>query len=143
MVEPSILKSTKKILGLAPDYTPFDLDIITHINATFSILNQLGIGPSEGFSIEDESEEWDDYDVPEPQRHLVKTYMFLKCRILFDPPGTSFLVKSSEDQIREYEWRLNTFREGSLVPEEEVDFLNETAANSTRLHQAYQRQTME
>lgn len=142
-MEPSILKSTKKILGLAADYTPFDLDIITHINASFSILNQLGVGPAEGFFIEDDSAEWDDFEVPENQLHLVKTYIFLKCRILFDPPGTSFLVKSAEDQIREYEWRLNTFREGTLIPEEEVAFLNETAANSTRLHRAYQRQTLE
>lgn len=142
-MEPSILKSVKKILGLAPDYTPFDLDIITHINASFSILNQLGVGPEEGFFIEDADAEWDDYDVPENQLQLVKTYLYLKCRIIFDPPGTSFLLKSAEDQIHEYEWRLNTFREGTLIPEEEVAFLNDTAANSTRLHRAYQRQTLE
>lgn len=142
-LETSILKSTKKILGLAPDYTPFDLDVITHINASFSILNQLGVGPEEGFLIEDESEEWDDFEVPENQRQLVKTYVFLKVKILFDPPGTSFLLKSSEDQIKEYEWRLNTFREVELLPEEEVEFLHETAANSTRLHRAYQRKTLE
>lgn len=142
-METSILKSTKKILGLAPDYTPFDLDIITHINASFTILNQLGVGPTEGFFIEDDSEEWDDFDFPENQLHLVKTYVFLKVKILFDPPGTSFLLKSSEDQIKEYEWRLNTFREMTMIPEEEVEFLNETAANSTRLHRAYQRQALE
>lgn len=142
-MEPSILKSVKKILGLAPDYTPFDLDVITHINASFSILNQLGVGPEEGFAIEDDSEEWDDFDVPSNQLQLVKTYIYLKCRILFDPPGTSFLLQSSENQLKEYEWRLNTFREGTLLPEEEVAFLNETAANSTRLHRAYQRKTME
>jgi hypothetical protein len=142
-VEPSILKSTKKILGLASDYTPFDLDVITHINAAFSILNQLGVGPTEGFFIEDDSAEWDDFEVPEQQLHLVKTYIFLKCRILFDPPGTSFLLKSAEDQIKEYEWRLNTFREMDQIPEEEVAIINDAATNSTWYHRAHQRQTME
>lgn len=116
-MEASILKSTKKVLGLAPDYTPFDLDVITHINASFSLLNQLGVGPVEGFFIEDESAVWGDFVVPANQLNLVKTYIYLKCRILFDPPGTSFLLKSSEDQIKEYEWRLNTFRECALIEE--------------------------
>ena len=122
-MEESILTSTKKILGLDADYTPFDLDVITHINAAFSILNQLGVGPLEGFSIIDNSTEWSDYDVPENQLHLVKTYVFLKVRVLFDPPGTSFLLESANNQIKEYEWRLNTFREVELppfVPPEEV-----------------------
>ena len=142
-MEPSILKSTKKVLGLGPDYTPFDLDIITHINASFSVLCQLGVGPAEGFIIEDASEEWDDFDVPENQMQLVKTYIYLKVKILFDPPGTSFLLKSSEDQIKEYEWRLNTFREEGTIPEEEVAFLHETAASVAPLHRAYQRSTLE
>jgi hypothetical protein len=122
-MEESILTSTKKILGLEADYTPFDLDVITHINAAFSILNQLGVGPVDGFSIEDNSTVWNDYDVPENQLHLVKTYVFLKVRVLFDPPGTSFLLESANNQIKEYEWRLNTFREVELppfVPPEEV-----------------------
>lgn len=117
-MEQSILKSTKKVLGLDPDYTPFDLDVVTHINATFSLLNQLGVGPDTGFSIDDSGDEnWDDYDVPENQLHLIKTYMYLKCRVLFDPPGTSFLLNSQEDQIKEYEWRLNTFRENAITEE--------------------------
>jgi hypothetical protein len=115
-MEESILTSTKKILGLEADYTPFDLDVITHINAAFSILNQLGVGPVDGFSIDDNSTSWNDYDVPQNQLHLVKTYVFLKVRVLFDPPGTSFLLESANNQIKEYEWRLNTFREGELVP---------------------------
>lgn len=115
-MEESILISTKKILGLNEDYTVFDLDIITHINAAFSILNQLGVGPAEGFAIEDESEEWRDYPVPLNQLQLVKTYVFLKVRILFDPPATSFLINAANDQIKEYEWRLNVFREVDLEP---------------------------
>jgi hypothetical protein len=138
-METSILKSTKKVLGLDPDYTPFDQDVITHINASFSSLNQLGVGPEAGFFIEDDSAEWDDYEVPEIQLQLIKTYIYLKCRILFDPPGTSFHLKASEDQIKEYEWRLNTMREEFTIPEEEVAFLHESAANVAPLHREYQR----
>jgi hypothetical protein len=115
-MEESILKSTKKILGLADDYTPFDLDVITHINAAFSILDQLGVGPAGGFMIEDETTVWADYTAPPNQLHLIKTYVFLKVRLLFDPPTTSFLIEATNNQIKEYEWRLNIFREWELDP---------------------------
>ena len=118
-MEESILRSTKKILGLTDDYTPFDLDVITHINAAFSILDQLGVGPEGGFSIVDDTTVWSDFVVPANQLHLVKTYVFLKVRLLFDPPSTSFLIKAMEDQVKEYEWRLNVFRE-VLIPVVEV-----------------------
>ena len=120
-MEESILKSTKKILGLADNYTPFDLDVITHINAAFSILDQLGVGPEGGFVIDDETELWSDYDVPANQLHLIKTYIFLKVRLLFDPPTTSFLIEATTNQLREYEWRLNTFREWALDPVDPMD----------------------
>ena len=115
-MEESILKSTKKILGLADDYTPFDLDVMTHINAAFSILNQLGVGPIDGFFIEDEQALWSDFLVPPNQLHLVKTYIYLKVRSLFDPPSTSYLIEATNNQIKEYEWRLNVFREWELDP---------------------------
>jgi hypothetical protein len=115
-MEESILKSTKKILGLDADYTPFDLDVITHINAAFSILNQLGVGPVEGFMIEDDTSVWGDFVVPLNQSNLVKTYVYLKTRILFDPPATSYLIEATNQQIKEYEWRLNIFREWELDP---------------------------
>ena len=115
-MEESILISTKKILGLDATYTPFDLDVITHINAAFSILNQLGVGPVDGFFIEDETAKWDDFLVPLNQISLVKTYVYLKVRVLFDPPGTSFLLEAANNQIKEYEWRLNVFREVELPP---------------------------
>jgi hypothetical protein len=107
----SILSSTKKMLGLGAGYTPFDLDIITHINATFSILDQIGIGPTGGFIIEDSIATWDDYPVPANQLNLVKTYLFLKVRMLFDPPATSFLLENCNKQIEQYEWRLRAFQE--------------------------------
>lgn len=113
-MESSILTSTKKILGIAKTYTAFDLDIITHINAAFSVLSQLGVGPAEGFMIEDDTSIWEDYDVPQNWLNLVRTYVFLKVRLTFDPPGTSYLIEAMNKQIDEYEWRLNTFREGEL-----------------------------
>jgi hypothetical protein len=115
-MEESILISTKKILGLDKDYTPFDLDVTTHINAAFSILNQLGVGPVEGFMIEDETALWSDFIVPLNQLSLIKTYIYLKVRSLFDPPSTSYLITATNDHIKEYEWRLNSFREWELDP---------------------------
>lgn len=115
-MEESILKSTKKILGLADNYTAFDLDVITHINSAFSILDQLGVGPEGGFIIEDYRDEWGDFEVPQNQLNLIKTYIFLRVRMLFDPPTTSFLIEATNNQLKEYEWRISTFREWMLDP---------------------------
>jgi|RhiMethySRZTD1v2_1073278.scaffolds.fasta_scaffold01002_41 hypothetical protein len=110
-MEQSILTSTKKILGIAQDYTVFDLDIITHINTAFFTLTQLGIGPAEGFMIEDESAVWTDFIQDDLQYNSVKSYVFLRVRQLFDPPTTSYLIDATERQIKELEWRLNVHRE--------------------------------
>lgn len=115
-MEESILDSTKKTLGLSNGYTTFDHDIIMHINSTFSILEQLGIGPVDGFMIEDNTNVWSDYVgdpsvVPAKQLHLIKTYLYLKVRSLFDPPTTSYMIESMSKQIAEYEYRLSTNRE--------------------------------
>lgn len=114
-MELSILTSTKKILGIAEDYTVFDLDIITHINSAFSTLTQLGVGPADGFMIEDATALWTDFDPVDDHNmyNSVKSYVFLKVRMLFDPPTTSYLISASEKQIEELEWRLNTQREGT------------------------------
>ena len=111
----SILDSVKTLLGLSAEYTPFDMDIILHINATFSLLDQHGVGPDGGFFIEDNVPTWSDYSVPPNQLNLVKTYMGLNVRMLFDPPSTSFHIAAMERQIKEYEWRLNSFREDVLI----------------------------
>lgn len=116
-MENSILTSTKKILGVDENYTAFDLDIITHINSTFSTLNQLGIGPSEGFQIEDKVPEWSDIGVPDKWIRIIRTYMFLKVRMLFDPPTTSFLIDAINNQIKEHEHRLSWYREESVMGE--------------------------
>lgn len=111
-METSILNSTKKILGIPEDYTVFDHDVITHINATFSTLTQLGIGPIGGFMIDDDAAEWSEYiDDNAPQLNSVKTYMYLKVRQYFDPPTTSFAIAAMDHQIQELEWRLNVDRE--------------------------------
>lgn len=114
-MEESILISTKKNLGLESSYTAFDLDVLTHINAAFSTLNQLGVGPPEGFFVEDSSAVWSEFGVPPNQLHTVKSYIYLKVRMLFDPPTTSFHTEAMNRQIAEYEWRLNVFREEMLA----------------------------
>lgn len=110
----SILDSTKKILGIEADYTDFDVDIITHINSVLAILNQLGIGPADGFAIEDATDVWSDFIGSVPLLNSIKTYVYLRVRLLFDPPTTSYLITALETQYKELEWRLNVYREGTL-----------------------------
>lgn len=107
----SILTSTKKSLNLAEDYEAFDPDIIMHINSVFSTLNQLGVGPVNGFMIEDKTPTWDAFLGSDPRLNHVKTYVFLRVRLLFDPPSTGFHTTAIEKQIKELEWRLNVQRE--------------------------------
>lgn len=102
----SILTSIKKLLGIEEDYEQFDFDIITHINSVFVILNQLGVGPSEGFSITDKYTVWDDYIPHDPIISTVKTYIGLKVKMLFDPPDRSTIMDATNRAISELEWRL-------------------------------------
>jgi len=113
-METSILTSTKKILGIAEDYTVWDLDIITHINSAFSDLTQLGVGPVAGFMIEDATAVWEDF-IPDNIQQLswVKDIVYLKVRLLFDPPTTSYAISAMEDQIQKLEWRINVQREST------------------------------
>jgi hypothetical protein len=113
-VEDSILTSTKKVLNLAADYEAFDQDVIMHINSVFSTLNQLGVGPEVGFMIEDASSTWDAFLGIDPRLNHVKTYVYLRVRILFDPPQTGHHMSAMEKQITELEWRLNVQREETM-----------------------------
>ena len=106
-MEESILTSIKKLLGMTEDYEVFDSDIIIHINTVFMTLNQLGVGPSEGFRIEDSSNTWEEYIKDDKQLEAVKTYIYLKVRLIFDPPTHSSVLESMKQTINEYEWRLN------------------------------------
>lgn len=108
----SILNSVKKALGIEPDYKAFDDTIIMHINSVFGTLEQLGIGPPEGFMIEDDSATWEEYLGADLRTNSVKSLMYLRVRMLFDPPQTSFLITALEKQAEEMEWRLNVRREG-------------------------------
>jgi len=110
-MEDSILTSTKKILGIAEEYTAFDFDIVTHINTAFFTLTQLGIGPTNGFMIEDESATWSSYISNDLQLNSVKTYIYLRVRLLFDPPTMSYVLTAFHDQLHELEWRLSVHRE--------------------------------
>lgn len=103
----SILDTIKKMLGIPTTDTAFDQDILVHINTAFMILNQLGVGPVTVYSIEDATPTWVDFLTDSVMYSAVKTYVFLKVRVLFDPPGTSFLLESYNKQIQELEWRLN------------------------------------
>ena len=104
----SILTSIKKLLGIAEDYTHFDADLIMHINSVFTILTQLGVGPSEGFRIEDELATWNDFLQTESVLFdSVKSYMHLKVKLLFDPPLSGTVMESYNRMISEFEWRLN------------------------------------
>lgn len=102
----SILLSIKKMLGMDADYNAFDADIIININSVLMILAQLGVGPSVPFYISGEGETWSDFLGDDKRIELVKSYMYLKVRLIFDPPTTGVLHEAMERQIQEFEWRL-------------------------------------
>jgi hypothetical protein len=110
-MEQSILKSTKKVLQIGLDDESFDLDILTHINSAFSTLHQVGIGPFAGFAVEDDESVWADFVDPGPMQNLVKTCIYLRVRILFDPPTNPPLLTAMEKQIEEHIFRLSVMRE--------------------------------
>ena len=110
----NILSSIKKLLGIPTEETAFDSDIIMHINSVFMILNQLGIGPTEGFAISDDYALWSDF-IPDGQNlELVKSYMYMKVRLMFDPPSSSAVLSAMEKSISEFEWRLNVQAETKM-----------------------------
>lgn len=114
----SILLSVKKMIGIPNDYDVFDTDIILHINTVFDGLNQMGVGPEEGFSISDSSTEWSEFLTFGKNSEMVKTYMYLKVRMLFDPPSNGTLSNLLSEQIKEYEWRLLIFADELRLEQE-------------------------
>ncbi len=106
-ISESILTSIKKLLGIDENYTHFDADIIMHINSVFSILTQMGVGPANGFSISGKDDTWSAFITDKPNIFsLVKSYVYMKVRLLFDPPLSSAAIESINRQISEFEWRL-------------------------------------
>lgn len=103
----SILTSIKKLLGIVEEDTYFDTDIIIHINSVLMALNQMGVGKS-GFIIDGADDEWGDFLDDSTNLEMVKTYVYMKVRLIFDPPTNSSVTASYEKQIAEFEWRLNS-----------------------------------
>lgn len=107
----SILDSVKKALGFTPDYTAFDLDITMHINTVFGTLNQIGVGPVTGFMIDDNTTLWSDFSGQMVLLSPVKSYIYTKVRLVFDPPATSFTIDALNRVAEELEFRLNIIGE--------------------------------
>lgn len=103
----SILTSIKKLLGITEEYTVFDQDIIIHINSVFLTLNQLGVGPEEGYSITNKDNQWTEFLKEGVLLNSVKSYIYLKVKLLFDPPLNSSTIESMNNMIKEFEWRMN------------------------------------
>lgn len=116
-MEDSILLSTKKILGLAEDYTVFDHDLVVFINGALSTAEQAGVGLISVLSIEDAATKWEDLELESKNLAMLKNYVFLKSKMLFDPPPTSFAIEAMNKQIEEFEWRM---RARADVSEEET-----------------------
>lgn len=102
----SILTSIKKLLGITEEDDSFDIDVIMLINSAFVTLQQLGVGPSEGFSIEDDTAIWTDFLPDDNAVNLVRNFIWLKVKMVFDPPTSSFVMDAMKHQIAEAEWRL-------------------------------------
>lgn len=105
-----ILTSIKKLLGIYEENTDFDTDILIHINSVITILNQLGIGPDEGFTVDEETT-WNDYLDDDKKINSVKSYIYLKVKLIFDPPMSSAIKEANKQMIDELEWRLNLYHE--------------------------------
>lgn len=116
----SILTSIKKLLGITEEYEHFDVDIIIHINSVFMILKQLGVGPPDGFFISDKTSVWSDFVDNSSDIESVKSYVYLKVKLLFDPPLSSAAMEAMKQLISELEWRLNLAAESNDTSGEEV-----------------------
>lgn len=103
----SILTSIKKMLGIIEECTDFDTDIIIHINTVFGILSQIGAGTSDGFSISDKTAVWTDFVGDQMNLEFVKTYVYLKVKMIFDPPASSSIEKTYKETISELESRIS------------------------------------
>lgn len=113
-MEEKILNTIKKLLGINSDYTVFDTDILIGINSSISVLSQLGVNDSKEFIVDKDSV-WSDYLTSGENLEMIKTYIFYKTKIGFDPPQSSFVLDSIEKQINELEWRINVAVETKCI----------------------------
>lgn len=119
----SILTSIKKMLGITEEYTHFDPELIIYINSALMILTQLGVGPTEGYVVEDAEDRWSDFIVKKQdlqRMRSIESYVYMRVKLVFDPPPSSATVQAMENQIRELEFRLNIAGESipTLIKEE-------------------------
>jgi len=121
-MNPSILVSTKKSLGVAEDVTAFDDEILMHINAAIGTLTQIGVGPPDGLTVEDDTIEWDALTSGDEKLNEVPSYVHLKTKLLFDPPEIGFVLTAMKDMIKEKEWRINVVVD---TPEPDLDVTGE------------------
>ena len=106
-MQDSILMTIRKLVCGDPYADHFDTDLLVHINACFSILNQLGVGPEDGFVVTDDTQSWSSYIADNYILNMVKTYVTLKVKKIFDPPLTSSVLEAMDKEINQLEWRLN------------------------------------
>ena len=119
-METSILKTTKKNLGLDADYTDFDPEIIGYINTALSTMTQVGVGPAEGFQIQDEFAEWGHLLSGDPRLNSVINYVSMSVRLMFDPPATSFGINAIQDQLNQMIWRIEVAANPAPAPSNPV-----------------------
>ena len=105
-MEESILKTIKQLIGCPDDFEQFDLDLIVHINSAFATLTHLGVGPKEGYRITGADNAWGEFEDDAQKLSLIKDYVYIKTRLLFDPPTSGSLMDSLKEQLNEMEWRL-------------------------------------
>lgn len=127
-MEDSILMTIRKLVCGNPYADHFDTDLLIHINSCFSILTQLGVGPAEGFVVTDETQGWSNYTSDNKELNMVRTYVTLKVKSIFDPPLTSSVLEAMNKQITELEWRLNV----AVDPVKTVDTVKTTARRRSR-----------
>jgi len=115
MASGAILTDTKKALGLADDYTAFDPELVMHINSVIATLNQLGVGPVEGYAIVNNTDTWDELIGDEKRLNNVQSYLYLRVKMLFDPPSVGYVLTALEKMIEEAEWRI-------MVAQDEITY---------------------
>ena len=114
-MDESILISVKQMLGLHAEDETFDPELMMHINSVFTTLYQLGVGPEEGYRITSKDNKWSECIPQEEHYDLMKSYIYMKVRYLFDPPTIGSLNDALKKQIDEAEWRLNINYENSII----------------------------
>ena len=105
-MEESILKTIKQLIGCPDDFEQFDMDLTIHINSAFATLTQLGVGPKEGYRITGADNTWSEFEDDAQKLSLIKDYVYIKTRLLFDPPTTGSLMDSLKEELKEMKWRL-------------------------------------